>query len=90
MTDRTPTFSTLDVYVAAYLVMCVNEVRIVLQGSGKVSFRFADSAKVQADLANFEAGAVVKASEFGGTIKDLKRRMYGLKENGRPYGNFRD
>jgi hypothetical protein len=90
MTDRTPTFSTLDVYVSAYLVMCANEVKVALQGSGKVSFRFADSAKVQADLANFEAGATVKASEFSCIVKDLKRKMYGLKENGRPYGNFRD
>ncbi len=73
-------FTTMDAYVAGYLVLKGFSPALITQNSGsKIIFSFPDSEQVQKEIFDFNAGAVVNARQFSFTIKNLKSKIFSIK-----------
>jgi hypothetical protein len=71
-------FTTLDVYLAAYLSL--NGCRIALEvQSGKVIFVFSQSREVNQFLEKFNSNTPVAVADFATAVKTLRGRMLQAK-----------
>lgn len=72
-------FSTLNVYLAAYLEMR-GLPHIITKGfDGKMLFTFHDTKELRSILADFADGAQVQASRYIEHIKACKTSLYSMK-----------
>ncbi len=71
-------FTTLDAYQAGFLLLKGYLPELTEQGE-KVVFVFCANEALYRDLANYAAGALVRASEFATAIKGLKAEIYALR-----------
>jgi len=73
-------FQTLDVYQAAFLQHSGFQMNMKENMRGRIVFSASLSQELETALSEY-GSAFVPAREFANTIKELKRRMYTVKDN---------
>ena len=73
-------FTTLDAYTAGYLYLKSYTPELIQQGE-KVVFVFPASDELYQELTNYNSGALVEASRFAGSIKNLKSQIFSVRRN---------
>jgi hypothetical protein len=72
-------FTTLDSYLAGWLVSKKHTPQLIEQGN-KIVFYFNASDELFQDLDEYNAGAMIEASRFAFLIKGLKSRIHSLRK----------
>jgi len=90
--DNDETYSTMDAFVSAFLVLRGFKAELVHQ-SGKVVFVFGNSEILEQAITDYHLGAMVKAAAFAASVKMLKGKIHDLrrtdKGDGHGYSRFR-
>ncbi len=73
-------FTTLDAYMAGFLVLRGFTPELIEQGP-KVVFSFIRTDALLDALSQYNAGATVEAVRFALTIKTLKSQIFSLRRN---------
>ena len=68
-----PTYSTDHLYLAAYLTCSGHDIVGTSSAGSRVSFEFAQTPELSAEVANFMSGALVPARKFSFEVLKLKR-----------------
>lgn len=78
--DHQPSlYTTLDAYQAGFLITRGHRPALIDQGS-KVAFGFVASDTLYDDLADYTNGAIIEASRFASTIKQLKSQIFSRRD----------
>jgi hypothetical protein len=77
--QKTRFYSTLDSYVAAYLVLRGHRPNLIDQGQ-KVVFAFSENDALYNALADYNSGAIVEALKFAFIIKQLKSQIFSRRD----------
>ncbi len=72
-------FSTMDVYVTAYIYLTTDVYPTLKNYKGKVSFNFPLTGEVIQSINNYNTGKKIEALKFSLTIKNLKSQIFSLK-----------
>ncbi len=72
-------YRTLDVYVSAWLILQGFSPTLINEGH-KIVFSFPPSKKLLDAISKFNDGAMVEASKFVLTIKNLKAQIFSKKK----------
>lgn len=71
--QQQPAFQTDHLYLAAFLVCSGQEITGTSSIGSRVSFEFAQTPELSAEVANFMSGALVPARKFSFEVLKLKR-----------------
>lgn len=74
-------FTTLDVYIAAFLELSGFTINLKLNHTGRITFSIPLTKDVQEALTEYRTG-YVQANAFAQKIKDIKKKMYLTKDHG--------
>jgi hypothetical protein len=77
MDQQNPTFSTDHIYLCAFLLCIGHRIVAASHDGRRVAFEFRDTPQLDADVANFMAGASVPARQFSFEVLKLKRIVHG-------------
>lgn len=88
-TENGKRFSTLDSYLAGFLVLLSFIPELISQRSGKVAFVFDASPALYEAIAAYQNGAQVDAFRFALAVKGLKTQIFSKKENDVYANNYR-
>ena len=78
--QRDARFTTLDAYLAGFLVLSGFKPDLIEQGP-KVVFSFTKTDALLDALSQYNAGATVEAVRFALTIKTLKSQIFSMRRN---------
>lgn len=77
-------YSTLDCYIAGYLVLKGFVPSLEAQDNGsKIVFVFPATEKLHKEISKYNNGEMVEALHLAVTIKNLKSRIFSLKKSNR-------
>jgi len=79
-------WSTLDSYVAGFLVTRGFQPSLIPQNGhkSKIAFSFAATPELYKALHEYTSGATIEASRFALTVKALKSQIFSMKTNNEP------
>ncbi len=75
-------FSSLDVYVTAYIYLTTSIYPTLKNYKGKISFNFPLTDQVINTINDYNAGKKIEALKFSLTIKNLKAQIFSFKNQG--------
>ena len=74
-------FSTLDVYITAWIYLNTGSYPNLVNHKGKVSFNFQFTEDIIKSLHDYNSGKTIEALQFSQTIKGFKAQIFQIKSN---------
>lgn len=80
MSEKNNVYTTLDSYIAGYLVLKGFKPALISQDNGhKVVFAFQDTDSLQQSIHDYQNGAKIEALRLAMAVKSLKSQIFSMR-----------